>query len=302
MGGCGFIGSHLSESLVKEKHEVVSLDINTENRMSKETIVINDTVLDKISLWNHIKEHKPDAVIHLAAESIAKECDTHPAIALETNVGGLINSLNGARNFGVSYFVFISSSFVYGDFQYPSASEDHPLNPKGVYGGTKKAGEVLVQTFCKRYGIDYTIIRPSAVYGYGDRNNRVVQVLLERALRGKPLILEGAEQIIDFTYKEDTVEGIYLAVTKQEGRNQIFNITRGYGRSLGELAKIISGLVPDAEIIESKHDENRPKRGSLDIYKARSLLGYNPKWALEDGVKQYLADIKLSKQPLNGKI
>jgi nucleoside-diphosphate-sugar epimerase len=296
------LGSHLSGRLVEEGHEVIALDIDTSRKMSKGIKVIKGTVLDKISLWNHIKEHKPDAIIHLAAESIAKECDKNPAIAMETNVGGLINALNAARTFGVPYFTFISSSFVYGDFQYSPADENHTTIPKGIYGGTKLAGEILTKTFCKRYGIDYTIIRPSAVYGYGDRNNRVVQVLLERALQGKPLILEGAEQIIDFTYKEDTVEGIYLAVTKEYGRNDIFNITRGQGRSLGELAKIISGLIPNTEIIESKHDENRPKRGSLDIYKARNLLGYNPKWALEDGVKQYLADITLSKQPLNGKI
>lgn len=298
MGGCGFIGSHLSESLVKEKHEVISLDINTGNKMSKEITVIKDTVLNKLSLWDHIEEHKPDCIIHLAAESIAKECDIHPAISLETNVGGLINSLNGARSFGVTYFVFISSSFVYGDFLYYPADELHPQSPKGVYGGTKKAGEVLTQTFCKRFGIDYTIIRPSAVYGYGDRNNRVVQVLLERALNGEPLVLEGAEQIIDFTYKEDTVQGIFKAVTQKEGRNEIFNITRGVGRTLGELARIIYDLIPNTRIIESNHDSNRPVRGALDITKAQKLLGYSPLWGLEKGVNQYLADIKSSKQPL----
>lgn len=299
-GSCGFLGSHLSERLLKEGYEVVALDIDTSRKISKGIKVIKGTVLDKISLWNHIKEHKPDAIIHLAAESIAKECDKNPAIAMETNIGGLINALNAAKTFEVPYFTFISSSFVYGDFQFSPAIESHPLNPKGIYAGTKLAGEILTQTFCKRYGIDFTIIRPSAVYGYGDRNNRVVQVLLENAIEGKPLVLEGAEQIIDFTYKLDTVDGIFRAVTKQEGRNQIFNITRGEGRTLSELSKIICQLIPDTQVIESKHDENRPKRGALDISKARNLLGYDPKWSLEEGVKQYLADIKTSKTPLKG--
>lgn len=300
-GGTGFLGSHLCSRLVEEGHEVVALDIDTSRKMPKGVKVIKDTVLDKVRLWNHIKEHKPDAIIHLAAESIAKECDINPANAMETNVGGLINALNAAKTFGVGYFTFISSSFVYGDFQYSPADENHEKNPKGIYAATKWAGEILTQTFCKRYGIDYTIIRPSAVYGYGDRNNRVVQVLLENAIQGKPLILEGAEQVIDFTYKLDTVDGIFRAVTMKEGRNQIFNITRGEGRTLSELARIISDLVPDTQVIESKHDENRPKRGSLDISKARNLLGYNPQWSLEKGVAQYLADIKSSKTPISGK-
>lgn len=302
VGGLGFLGSHLLERLNKEGHEVVSLDINISRPISSDITVIKDTVLDDDSLFGHIKKHSPDAVVYLAAESIAKECDAHPIEAFHTNVIGLINTLRAVYLLKIPYFTFISSSFVYGDFQYSPCDEKHELNPKGIYAGTKRAGETLTQTFCKRYGIDYTIIRPSAVYGYGDKNNRVVQVLLENALQGKPLILEGAEQIIDFTYKLDTVDGIFRAVTKQEGRNQTFNITRGEGRTLSELAKIISDLIPNTKIIESKHDENRPKRGALDISKARNLLGYNPKWSLEKGVAQYLADMKSSKTPLIGKI
>jgi nucleoside-diphosphate-sugar epimerase len=187
---------------------------------------------------------------------------------------------------------------VYGDFQYFPADENHSLNPKGVYGGTKLAGEVLTKTFCSRFGIDWTVIRPSAVYGDGDGNHRVVQVLLEHALNGEPLILEGSEQSIDFTYVEDTAKGIYLAITKEEGKNQIFNITRGIGRTLGELALIIAELIPNTKIVTSAHDKNRPVRGALDIRKAKVLLGYEPTWGLEKGVKQYLADMKSSKQPL----
>jgi nucleoside-diphosphate-sugar epimerase len=298
-GGAGFVGSYLIRRLLKEKHnKVIVLDkgISGDILGLLNTTVLQGNVLDGRFLDN-VALYKPDVVIHLAAMSVAKECDEDPRFAIYNNIQGLNNALSCARASGSKRFVFISSSFVYGDFKYFPADEAHELQPKGIYAGTKVSGEYLTKTFCKRFGIDWTIIRPSAVYGYGDKNKRVTQVFLENAMKGKPLVVEGANQIIDFTYVEDTVEGIFLASTKEEGKNDTFNITRGEGRTLGELTKVVSDLLPDVEIIESKHDENRPKRGALNISKARSLLGYNPKWSLEDGINQYYHDI-LDKIPI----
>jgi nucleoside-diphosphate-sugar epimerase len=233
-----------------------------------------------------IKEFKPEVVVHLAAKAVASYCDSFPMMAYKTNIDGLTNMLIASKGV-VKRFVFVSSSFVYGDFRDTPVPEAHPKNPIGIYGGCKLAGEYLTKTYCNRFGMDWVIIRPSAVYGAGDRNKRVVQTFIERALNNKPLVLEGADQLIDFTYINDTVQGLWLATVKDTASKQEFNITRGEGRSLKELAQIIKVLLPKVVIEEREADCHRPKRGALDIAKASLMLGYKPEYSLEQGVPLY---------------
>ena len=286
-GGCGFIGSYLCRLFELKGHEVLAYDINTDHASEQfegyDIRVINGDVRDSVRIDDTIREFNADIVVHLAAKAVASYCDKHAFDAMDVNIGGIYKTLCALNN--TKRFVFISSSFVYGNFKYVPVDENHTLNPMGVYGGCKVGAEVLVKSYCERFGIDWVIIRPSAVYGKGDRNRRVVQILLDNAIHNKPLVIEGAGQLIDFTYITDTVQGIYLAAT--QASKQTYNITRGQGRSLGELAQVIKSLVPSVDIIEKPHDKNRPVRGALDISKARKELGYEPQVSLEDGVRKY---------------
>ena len=151
--------------------------------------------------------------------------------------------------------------------------------------------------FSKQYGIKYTIIRPSAVYGPTDVNRRVTQIFIENALKGKPLVLHnGGTSKLDFSYVEDVAEGFVLALKSSKAENETFNITMGEGRSLKELANIIKSNIPLAKIEykEAPKEEKRPERGALDIAKARKLLGYTPKYSLEEGMKKYIDFVKKS--------
>ncbi len=288
-GGVGFLGSYLCRRFEQAQWEVIAFDIDTYGAQEifegYDIRVVEGDVRDSVKIDGTISEFKPDLVLHLAAKSVASYCDQHAFLALDTNVGGLYKTLCALNN--VNRFVFISSSFVYGDFKYRPADEEHPLQPRGIYGGTKQSGETLTKTYCERFGIDWVIVRPSAVYGIGDRNRRVVQALLENAINGEPLEIQGADQLIDFSYITDTVEGIYLASTKEQASKQTYNITRGEGKSLGYLAELIKKYVPSAEIIEKQHDIRRPIRGALDISKARRELGYKPQVSLEEGIEKY---------------
>ena len=288
-GGCGFLGSYLCHLFELKGYEVLAYDIDTDHAHEQfegyDVRVINGDVRDSVRIDDTIREFDADIVVHLAARAVASYCDKHAFDAMDVNIGGLYKTLCALNN--TKRFVFISSSFVYGNFKYVPVDENHTLNPMGVYGGCKVAAEVLVKSYCERFGIDWVIIRPSAVYGKGDRNRRVVQILLDNAIHNKPLVIEGADQLIDFTYITDTVQGIFLAATKSEASKQTYNITRGQGRSLGELAQVIKSLVPSVDIIEKPHDKNRPVRGALDISKARKELGYEPQVSLEDGVRKY---------------
>lgn len=312
-GGAGFIGYFITKQLIEKGHEVIIYDalINyvspwqrcypryLEMRLrdiEDHVQLIRGDIRYRGLLEKTLHEVKPDIVIHLAAIPIATVCNRFSEDALEINLNGTVILLEAIRNCNsIKRFVYTSSSFAYGDFQYEPADEQHPTSPIDIYGGTKLSGEILTKAFSKQFGVEYTIIRPSAVYGPTDPNQRVSQKFIENAFLGKPLVLHnGGADKVDFTYVEDTATGFVLAAFSPQARNETFNITRGEGRSIKEFAQILSQLVPNVTMIEQPPDEIRPSRGALDISKARALLGYQPKYSLEDGLKLYVNFVRES--------
>lgn len=194
----------------------------------------------------------------------------------------------------VQRFIYTSSSFVYGHFQYDPADENHLTHPIDIYGGTKLSCEILTKSYSERFGVEYTIIRPSAVYGPTDSNRRVSQIFIENALNGQPLNLHnGGKDKVDFTYVTDAAHGFVLAALSPKAKNETFNITAGQGRSAKEFAQILNKLIPGGvKTIVQPTNEKKPIRGSLDISKAKNLLDYKPKYSLEDGLKEYVEYIQ----------
>ena len=154
---------------------------------------------------------------------------------------------------------------------------------------------MLIRAYGRRFNLEYIIIRPSAVYGPTDVNKRVSQIFVENALKGTVLKLEGGgESRLDFTYIEDVAMGFVLAMKSDKAKNETFNITRGEGRSLKEFTDILRTLIPALKAEVAPIDMKRPQRGALDISKARKLLGYNPKYSLEEGLKIYVDFVRKS--------
>jgi UDP-glucose 4-epimerase len=246
---------------------------------------------DKAHLRRVILETRPDRILHLAALPIADLSNRHSEEALTSILEGAVNVLEVLRDVDfVDRFVYISSSMIYGDFEVIPAPEDHPKRPKDIYGGTKYAGEVMTETYSRRYEIPISIIRPSAVYGPYDVNRRVSQIFVENALLGKPITLFGGGlQALDFTYVEDVTEGIIKVMFHENAEGEAFNITYGRGYTLRELADILLVQCPDLEVkIVEEEDVFRPKRGALSIEKAKKIVGYDPQVSLEEGIKRYL--------------
>lgn len=188
---------------------------------------------------------------------------------------------------------------VYGNFLRDSkdniipAKEEQTCNPIGIYGAMKLSGEHVVKVYHHRFNIPYTIIRPSAVYGPTDCNRRVTEIFLTNALNDKELVLDnGGRHRLDFTYAEDLAKGFFLAATHKKALGETFNMTRGEGYQIKELANIISKLVPNTKIVESNLSPYRPNRGALDISKATRLLGYNSQYSLKKGMKKYYEFVK----------
>src|SRR5262249_31785189 len=151
-----------------------------------------------------------------------------PFSTFDHSLRTLENALDVARGIGTKRFVFLSSSMVYGNFMSESVDEEHPLNPIGIYGALKLSGEKIVIAYQQVFGLPYTIIRPSALYGARCVSRRVGQVYIETALAGGTLRIDGdGAERIDFAYIDDLVAGISGAIESPEAENQIFNLTYG---------------------------------------------------------------------------
>lgn len=231
----------------------------------------------------------PDVILHLAAVAHAGRSNKDPMSTFDHSMRTLENALDYARGADLERFVYFSSSMVYGNFQTPEVDEAHPLEPIGIYGALKLAGEKLVIAYQQVFDLPYTILRPSALYGPRCVSRRVGQAFIESALVGSNLRVDGdGDEKLDFTYIDDLVDGICLAITSEAARNEIFNLTAGKGRSLRDLVTLVLEHFPEIEVEYVERDVLRPYRGTLSTAKAKELIGYEAKVELEEGLARYV--------------
>jgi nucleoside-diphosphate-sugar epimerase len=236
-----------------------------------------------------IRSIQPDLFIHLAALPLANISNIISEEASGTVIDATLSIIENIRRFSPkTKIIYASSSMVYGHFLSPIIDETHITNPMSIYGAVKLAGEVLVRGFCEKNDIDYSIIRPSAVYGPTDVNRRVVQAFLDDSLDRKPLQVKGADSMLDFTYVDDIAQGFYLAGISNASSGEVFNITSSDPHSIGDLAKIFQIRFPHINIEIEEHEAGVPKRGGLDTSKARKTIGFEPKFDFIAGVNNYI--------------
>jgi UDP-glucose 4-epimerase len=205
---------------------------------------------------------------------------------------GLLNLLEAAKRHSVSRFLYASSSMVYGDFK-DYVTEDAVCRPQGQYGILKLAGEWLVKDY-QKYGIDYTVFRPSAVYGPLDVEDRVISKFLITAMRGGVLKVNGVNETLDFTYVDDAANGIVAALNTDATRNKIYNITKSHSKTLLAAAELAVKLVGRGSIEVREKDQDFPSRGALDITAARTDFAFDPKVDIDEGFEIYHTWIKNS--------
>ena len=312
-GGLGLIGSYVAKNFSNNKNvdKIVCLDhfgkyINPNKKNIKDYRSIRSKFIGKklivergeakfTSVINNILlKYKPKIIIHLAALPLAKLDNLNIEEAIEGSVESTsfilesISSLKKNLNYKFDRFVYASSSMVYGDFKKSVIDENHSTKPKEIYGTAKLAGEVITKGLCKFHQIDYAIVRPSAVYGPTDMNNRVTQIFLDKAIKNEMISVQGKDEKLDFTYVKDIAMGFYLAGTKPKGKNETFNITCGKAQKLIDYVKILKKYFPNLKYQILPRDEFRPKRGTLSTKKALRLLGYKSKYSLEKGLKEYV--------------
>jgi UDP-glucose 4-epimerase len=175
---------------------------------------------------------------------------------------------------------------VYGNFE-DQVEEDYDCKPIGQYGILKLTGEDIVKDYHRRGAFDYAVIRPSAVYGPLDVEDRVVAKFMLTAMRGGILNVNGAGETLDFTYVDDAADGIVAAAVTDHARNNTYNITKSHSVSLLEAAEMIVKIVGKGKIECRDKDADFPSRGALNINRARDILGYDPKVDVEEGFQNY---------------
>lgn len=232
-----------------------------------------------------------DTIIQLAAVAHADRSNKDPYSTFDHSLRTLENALDIARSrhMNVKHFIYFSSSMVYGNFNADSVTEETPCEPLGIYGALKYAGEKIVIAYNQVFGLPYTIIRPSALYGPRCVSRRVGQVFIENALQGLDISIQGdGASRIDFTYIDDLVGGVVKILENEKSKNQIFNMTYGDSRSVKQMADILIEHFPDVNIKYLPKDNLTPERGTLCVDKARQMIDYNPQFPLERGFVEYI--------------
>jgi len=316
IGGAGFIGHNLALELKRLGAEVsvidglqvnnlLSLHCQTSNHLDRDLYlsIVNERIQllrmagiplyvedarDYLRLSVILGELQPEVVVLLAAVSHASRSNKDPFHTFDHSFRTLENALDSSRN-SVKHFIYFSSSMVYGNFEGAAVTEESPCNPMGIYGALKFGGEKLVIAYNQVFGLPYTIVRPSALYGERCVSRRVGQVFIENALQGKDLVIKGdGEECLDFTYIGDLVNGICRCISHPQAINQVLNMTCGQGRSLNEMAAIVQQEFPGIKVSHIERDALMPERGTLNIEKARTRVGYDPQNPLETGYRKYI--------------
>lgn len=317
VGGAGFIGHNLAIFLKKKNFDVFCIDNLKVNNFIYVKKSINDRFKKKLYLHflqerikllkknkiklikadaknkniisNIIKSIKPNFLIHLAAVSHDNRSNQNPQEAFENSFITLFNSLEAIKNNKEIHFIYFSSSMVYGTFKKKTVSEKENCNPIGIYASLKYSAERLVKSYSNVFSNNYTIVRPSALYGERCISNRVIQVFLEKAFQGSEIIIKGnGSEKLDFTYIKDLCHGILQIIrNKNKSINRTFNLTFGKSRSIHTLKKLLLKKFKKQKFKYQSWDKLVAKRGTLSINFAKNNINYRPIYNLEKGFEKY---------------
>ena len=297
-GGAGFIGSHLTQELIKRGSYVVIVDdLSTGNLNNVESVLrkgeadfIQGTVTDLALLQKAFD--RAEYVFHQAAIPSVPRSIEYPLASHEANITGTLNVLLAARDAGIKKVVYASSSSVYGDTPTLPKKEEMIPRPQSPYAVTKLAGEYYCQTFQDVYALPTACLRYFNVYGpRQDPNSQyaaVVPKFIQRIAQGiPPMIFGDGEQTRDFTFIGDVVEANILAA--ESDATGVFNIGRGERITVRELAGLTVSIM--GRDMKPVHHEPRPgdvRHSLADITRAMGF-GYSPAYDVQRGLKETIA-------------
>jgi len=299
-GGAGFIGSHLCDRYVKNGDTVLCLDnfmngnlMNIRHLLNYRNFkLINGDVRNFDLLEKMMRD--VDAVFHLAAQIHVDRSIIEPKLTYEINVLGTQNILEVARMYDVEKVIHASTSEVYGSAQYAPMDEKHPLNAPHPYGASKIAADRMCYAYIETYGMNICIMRPFNLFGPRQKDSGyggAISLFTKRVLSNMPPIIYGdGEQTRDYTYIDDIIDAYDLILNNKPIREPI-NFGTGEDIKIIDLANEIIELCDKTGNIKPVHVEPRPgevQRLIANISKAKELLGWKPKYTIEEGLNKFI--------------
>ncbi len=304
-GAAGFLGSALANTLAREGHEVRALDdlsTGDPGALTGEVLFTRGDVNDRPKLWTLLQG--VDCVYHLAARVSVPESILYPREYNAVNVGGTVSLMEAMRDVGVQRVVYVSSGAVYGNQSEQPLHERMRPKPRSPYAVSKLAGEYYVRTIGSLWGIETVVLRVFNAYGPGQHlpasHPPAIPNFLRQALRGGTLVMHGdGSQTRDYVYVDDVTQALTAAATSPRAVNEIVNVGSGTETSVSALVNLVlSCTQAKATVIENAHTAPGVARMCADLSRARKLLGYTPRFSLEEGIRLTLArDPRFNRSP-----
>lgn len=302
-GADGFIGSHLTEALVRQGYKVRAFVYYNSFNSWGWLDQCADDVKGQFEVFpgdirdpHGVKEAMKgcDTVLHLAA-LIAIPFSYHsPDTYVDTNIKGTLNVLQAARELGIKRVIHTSTSEVYGTAQFVPITEKHPLRGQSPYSATKIAADQLAFSFYSSFNLPVVTVRPFNTYGPRQSARAVIPTIITQIANGQKRIKLGAiSPTRDFSYVKDTVAGFIAALNSDKGLGQVINLGSNFEVSIGATVKLIAESMNSTIEIISDEARMRPENSEVerlwaDNTKAKELFGWQPEFSGEDGFKQGL--------------
>jgi len=291
-GGCGFIGSHTIDLLIKNGYDVLSIDLTLDKtKINGSAKYVKGNILSK-KLFDIFKKFSPSIVFHFAAQTNLRSSIEDPKKDAKLNILGTINVLEACRKYNVKKIIYSSSAAVYGKPKYLPIDEHHPTKPESPYGLSKLAGEMYIQLYNKLFGLDFTILRYSNVFG-PRQNNRsdagVISVFINKILKNEsPIIFGDGKQTRDFIFVEDVARANLLAIN---WKNDVYNISSSKEISVLDLFEKIRKILKKEIKPIFAEPKKEVKRIALSNKKAIKM-GWKQEIDFEKGLKKTIEYFK----------
>jgi UDP-glucose 4-epimerase len=300
-GSAGFIGSGVAKTLAARGDDVIAFDIARTPKLDAVLAEHSNVefIRGEITEWPQVaaimQTRKPDAVVHCAAIVGVTNSLASPIGTFRVNVDGSLNVMEAMRLFGVKRMVNLSSEETYGIFEKDRIDETHPNRPLQPYGISKYAVERLSCDYVSLYGLEVLHVRTCWVYGPGLPRPRVPKTLVDAAVAGTKLHLDsGGDYRVDHVYIDDCVDGIIRVLDKPQHRHDVYHIATGEAPSLAEIVAHVKEIVPGADLkigaggYRFVDGTEAVRKGALDISRARTELGYQPRYPIKKGLAAYI--------------
>jgi NAD dependent epimerase/dehydratase len=299
-GADGFIGSHLTQSLIARGARVKAFVmynsfntwgwIDTFAPSDKEAV---DVVCGDIRESDILKQALKgvDIAFHLAALIAIPYSYKSPSSYIKTNIEGTLNLLQAGLDCGVEKIIHTSTSEVYGTAHYTPMDEKHPLQGQSPYSASKIGADMIAESFYRTFNLPVTTVRPFNTYGPRQSARAIIPTLILQMLTGTTIRIGSLHPIRDFTYVSDTVEGFIKAAEADGINGKVLNLGSNQGISIGELTNTLAKIMEKEVTIECEKDRVRPPHSEVnqlicDNQRAHQLIGWRPMVHLEEGLSK----------------